>query len=736
MVSIKLSEILDIYKESELDDFLKKVNKFTLNEKSLTFNKIKENWKFLGGTESNCSPVNILPIGEKGLIERITNGVDAVIEKQKNKLHIGSAKDSSVIISKAFPKFYENMQAVFNNTSNQLSVKDAADQVVVAVNEGSKSNKPTIDVVDKGTGIKGENFETTILSLHHGNKLSSDKTYQIGAFGQGGSTALPFSYATIVVSKIDNKYYITIIKQANLDEIKNYTYVFLCDDEGKIIELENDIEPSPVLSTDDYIQSFLNSESGTLVRMIEMDITKKFRDNEVTKPGMLIDYINTELFNVGLPVKVIDKRKNYAENKHTQNRYAHGTLCKLQTSKYLQKDYCGTLKLVHNDTQFTVDYYVLLPKDENEWGSESKCKVVFEQFNVTLDPILYIVNGQTITTEKFTKLSNAGLTYLKYRLLAVINLDVIGSMKYKFINSNRSQMQFTDLTRGFFDKVVSELSNVDKLKEINNIIAEKSINSTIDKQLLEDVTKEVKGQYQKLLKAGNLIFADHRGHRYEPMDEEIFEDHLITLDITSNKREFFIDQAINFVTTTKAQKHINDESQIYVFIDNKPYYDFTKNSMNGRISFVINPGKIEPGDHTIQFCYYGENNDQNLQSSIEAFKVLNEKSPETTKKEAAKNLDLNIVIRDDSSLICDIAQNKQEKSITVYLCLDTDDLKAEVYGMQKSTDEIATIKTKLIKPIALFALLYSDYENLDTDEKKNKLIINVIKTFLISNNSI
>ena len=35
----------------------------------------------------------------------------------------------------------------------------------------------------------------------------------------------------------------------------------------------------------------------------------------------------------------------------------------------------------------------------------------FEQFNVHYDPIIYIVNGQTITTEKFTKLNNAGLNF-------------------------------------------------------------------------------------------------------------------------------------------------------------------------------------------------------------------------------------------------------------------------------------------------------------------------------------
>lgn len=59
-----------------------------------------------------------------------------------------------------------------------------------------------------------------------------------------------------------------------------------------------------------------------------------------------------------------------------------------------------------------------------------------------------------ITTERFTKLNNAGLNFLKYRLLVTINLDVLGTEKYKFFTSNRSQIKNIDLTRGFLDKVI------------------------------------------------------------------------------------------------------------------------------------------------------------------------------------------------------------------------------------------------------------------------------------------
>lgn len=727
-MTIRLSDILFIYKENDLNSFLKKLNPYTLEEKNLTFGKVSSNWKFLGNSSSNGSTVQMLKTGEKGLIERITNAIDAVIEKQKDDNNIATAKYSSVIIKKAFPKFYETIQKISLGESDSLNAKDASDQVIVAVNDGSKSNKPTIDVIDHGTGIKGIDFDKTILSIAHGNKLSKDKSYLIGAFGQGGSTSLPFSYGTIVLSKINGKYYFTVIKAADLEEYKNIVYLYLCDNNGNIYEVEDD---SP--DVDDYLNTYINNDSGTMIRMIEMDISKRFRDNEITKPGMLSDYINTELFSVGLPVKIIDNRLNYVNNAHSQNRYAYGSFNKLQTSKYLRKDYSGTLKIIHNDKEYNIDYYILLPKDESKWGSEYECKKVFEQFNVYYDPIIYTVNGQMITTERFTKLNNAGLNFLKYRLLVTINLDVLGTEKYKFFTSDRSQIKNTDLTRGFLDKVIYALSQIDKLKEINTIIAEKSINSSIDQALLDDLSKEVKGQYEKYLKSGNLLPSTHnQGNHYTPDDEEIYDDHISQLDITSSKRQFYIDQTLNFVVTTKAQKHVNSEAMIYMFIDDKQNYDFSRNVMNGRISYAITGGKVKAGTHTIQFMYFS-NNRIDIKSEKAAFEILNEKTPDKNIKQPEKSLDLNIIIKDEATLICDVSKNKVDKKITVFLCLDTDELRSEVYGLQKSADDIALIKNKLIKPISLFGLFYSDYyEKIESDEEKNRLILTFIKSFILS----
>lgn len=726
-----LSTILNLYRSFDVDSFVKKITGFDLNEKNLSYKQIEKNWKFLGNNSSNGSTVGMLRNGEKGLVERITNAIDAVIEKKKNDLSITSARASKQIIKKAFPKYFENIEKLSNGDIEKLSVKDAKDLVVLAVNDGSRSNKPTFDILDTGIGINGSDFKNTILSINHGNKLSQDKSYLIGAFGQGGSTSLPFTASTIIVSRYNDRFFYTVIKSVELSDYKNIVYVYMTLD-GQILEAVND-HPS----LDEYLNNFIERETGTLVRMIETDISKRFRDNEVTKPGMLGDYINTELFNVGIPVKIIDNRESYKSISSSQDRYSYGSFLKLQTSKYLQKDYCGTIDVEHNNRTYKLEYYMLLPRDEEKWGSESECKKVFEQFNVTYDPIVYTVNGQLITSERYTKLNNAGLNFLRNRLLVVINLDILGTEKYKFFTSDRSQIKNTDLTRGFLDKVINALSNVDKLKEMNTLIAEKSINSSIDKNLLDDLSHEVKNQYSKYLRNGVLLPSSREnGHKNNETDEEIYEDEITKLEFTTAKDKFYVDQTINFVVTTGAQRHINEQALIYMYIDGNSFYDMTKNVMNGRINYSIMPGKIKPGKHTIEFAYF-KNGEETFKTKESIFEILNDVSPEKTKKEQSKELDLEIKILEEASLILDISKDPTTKKITVCLCFDGDELRSEVYGNQRSTDEINSIKSKIIKPVSLFGLFYNDmYEKIDTDDEKNRLILTFIKTVVLTNNGL
>ncbi|MBN2833459.1 MAG: ATP-binding protein [Candidatus Delongbacteria bacterium] len=725
---IHITEVFGLYKGSQVDEFLLKYTGLSLNEKGLKLKDVQSNWHFLGENSSNGSSISILKKGEKGLVERITNAIDAVIEKQKDAYGMGFPANSEIIIKKAFPKYYSNLQRIYEKHSEVKSqAYDIENQVILAVNDGSKANKPTFDILDKGTGVTGSDFKNTLLSINKGNKLSSDKKYLIGAFGQGGSTSLPFADSTIIVSKYDGKYYFTIVKSVELTDYKNHVYMYLTI-ENQIPELIVDN-----VSFDDYLQEFISSESGTLIRMIETDISREYRNNDISKPRMLVDYINTELFSVGIPVKIIENRGNYRDNKNAQNRNAYGTLTKLKTSKkYVKDDYSGSVEIYHNENPYKIDYYMILPDNENEWGSDLKCKNVFEQFNVYGDPILYTVNGQTITSETYTKLKNNGLTFLKYRLLIVINLDYLGNEKYKFFTSDRAQIKDTDLTKGFIDKVVKRITEIDKLQEMNEIIAEKSISSGIDSNLLNEISSEVQDIYNKFLKNGNIIPGRKKTNKHFKLSDDEFLDHIGTVEITSTQRDFYSDESVSFVVTTNAAKYVNETAMISPFIDGKAFHEYSPNFMNGRISYRMNDKTLKKGDHLIQFIYFDDTG-ITIESTKILFTILNEKAPENIEKIKDKKLDLNIILRDEAELICDIAKNKETKKIDAYVCLESDELVSQVYGYNASTDEISETKNKIIKPIVLFALFLDEiYDNVQNIEEKNKIMTSFIKSTLLN----
>lgn len=67
-------------------------------------------------------------------------------------------------------------------------MQELARKIKATLRDSERENYPTVEIRDHGIGIKGDDFSKTILSLYGQNKIS--KLYLMGAYGQGGSTAL------------------------------------------------------------------------------------------------------------------------------------------------------------------------------------------------------------------------------------------------------------------------------------------------------------------------------------------------------------------------------------------------------------------------------------------------------------------------------------------------------------------------------------------------------------------
>lgn len=722
---MNLSDILNIYTEEDLDSFVRKYFGEEIFKNKPDFSKISNNWKPVGNDDMNAGTIDMLESGEKGIIERLTNAIDAVIEKEKIINDVYKPKKSFDVIKKAYPIYNNNVEKILQNDSDKNYFYDAGEQVILAVNDGSKKTTPTFDICDYGTGIKGENFGKTILSIHGKNKYREDQSYLIGAFGQGGSTSFAFSSSTIIVSHIDSKFYFTIIKKIHLEGSKNKVYLYL-NQNGNIIELDED-----EFNHSDYLNKWKKAVSGTLVRMINTEISKNFRERDITKPRMLGDYLNIELFDVKFPVQLVERRNYFIEETEgIQNRYSYGSKLKILTSrKHYRNEYNSKLKITLKDKEFEVDYYVILPSNEDEWADDIKCKDIYEQFNLHQKPIIYTANGQYINGENYTKLNNRGLTNLKYRLLVHINLDVLGSEKYDYFTTDRNKIKNTELADILLEQIIKEITNNPKIIEINELIGQKQLKSTMNPEDLSKLTQDLKDSYLDfLVSKSKKKYREGNSGNETSINPERYKDFIESIYISNKKEEYYKNQIIRLFLVTNAYKEVNERALISLFINNNEKRNYIKTISNGYMSFAIDD--LLPGKYLIFFNYF-ENERIVKESNHYSFIILDEKEPIEEDDITIKDIAFDIQGVSGAELIVNVNKNETTKKIEIKYCLNHEALN-NIYASY-SDKEISVIKKYLVKEICLFPLLVYDlYIGLEV-EKKNSLIANYIKLQLKTN---
>ena len=174
--------LVDLARSRSLPEILRLIVKL---EKSHGFG-----WRAVGDRESNCGTIEIGSDAGHALIERVTNAIDAVIEREAARQ--GKANN----VNPASPR--EAVETWFAvpggrvcNLTDISTRQKLADNVTVKLFLGSSKRQPTVEISDSGIGLTARSVPKTILSLNESNKL--DKPYLAGAYGQGGSTVLAFS---------------------------------------------------------------------------------------------------------------------------------------------------------------------------------------------------------------------------------------------------------------------------------------------------------------------------------------------------------------------------------------------------------------------------------------------------------------------------------------------------------------------------------------------------------------
>jgi hypothetical protein len=157
----------------------------------------------VGDREMNAATIEIASSPYAALGERVTNGLDAVIERLAQKAGYFEIADWPT--PPTSPR--DAAQTLFGLPKGGIADLTAterrqlAENVVVMLEESSTKEHPTVIIEDRGIGQHPTEMPDGLLSLNRDNKLR--KPWQHGAYGQGGSATLRFAEYSLFISRKD-----------------------------------------------------------------------------------------------------------------------------------------------------------------------------------------------------------------------------------------------------------------------------------------------------------------------------------------------------------------------------------------------------------------------------------------------------------------------------------------------------------------------------------------------------
>lgn len=439
-------ELLNANTAKEVTDFLETlIDKYTVQ------------WTPVGGYKDNIATINIGTDPAAGLAERITNAIDAVIElkwvEQGKPTDISSPRTA---VENWFD-IKDGKLRTINNASDK-KIEELARKIKVTLRDSERENYPTVEIRDQGIGIKGEDFSKTILSLHGQNKIS--KLFLMGAYGQGGSTALSYNNFTIIVSKPaflqkgekpNVSWTIVRINPGNIDTDKLEWFEYCVDGRnGQPFSFE--------IEDKDF-------SHGTLVRHIGMDLGKYTA--KMTGPTSSLWYLaHHYLFDPIIPITISGERQKDLNQGKVENRSIFGNNRRLTRGGGDEKNltqYQQEVSLTFRDGKVTIYYWVLTLE-----GSEKPMDRI-KNYCLASQPIIITFNGQKQGQLSNTIIKNdLKLPFIEKYLVVQIECDNLDNeSKRHLFSSTRESLRDTSILEELKKLTVDTLNEDDELKRLD-----------------------------------------------------------------------------------------------------------------------------------------------------------------------------------------------------------------------------------------------------------------------------
>jgi hypothetical protein len=434
-------------------------------------------WRPVGDNEANYGLINIGSDPGSALIERVTNAIDGVLEREALR-KLARTKEGSIPASprEAVEVWFDVPGGRVANLGDPVNRQPLADNVVVTLLEGDQRRQPTVMVRDCGVGLTPHLIPTTILSLSGTNKI--DKLYLAGAYGQGGSTALAFSPdGALFVSRrqpdlLDDGHpdlvAITLAKYEELDPAKNkngrYAYLVTSNREVPYV-------PAALLP---------EFQPGTCVIHFNLGIDRySARMTQLT--GSMWWLLQNALFDPVLPIWAEDARPSMIRDRPRERRTIAGNYTRLSDDRRDRIEHSDSVDvhLEHSSgsTVVRVNYWVVRSKQDG--GSAQPIDAYVDPYQ----PIAYTYFGQTHGTDerRFTA-ERLQLPYLAKFLILQVELDnLLPAARRELLSSTRDRLKRTAFFSEMRERICAALSEDEELIRLNDLRKEELLSRHSEK---------------------------------------------------------------------------------------------------------------------------------------------------------------------------------------------------------------------------------------------------------------
>ena len=463
----------------------------------------EHHWRDLGDRPGNAATVQIASNPASALIERVTNGIDGMLELEA-EFHPGSLPESPRLAAREwFGVPRRGLAELPDKERRRL-----AENVRVSLEESGEPERPTVMVLDRGIGQHPADAPTTLLSLNENNKVA--KPYLQGAYGQGAAGTYRFARYTVILTRRaralnggrEDLVGWTVVWEDPADPAVNKlpVYRYLVGRDGEIPTFD---------------PSLLAEPAWHGVKVTHVAYGLRGYKAAFTQPrGGLWALLHSSLFDPVLPVLVGGNRKiDVKAAGEGSTRVVIGNAARLDSAKgpsgrdlfvsYRNSETFDLGKATGQDVgRFAVNYWVLQRKAGSTSDTDPTASYIGPEQAVTMT-----LSGQRQDSESRSWLRNrTELSFLVKNLVVQVDVDGLAPLgKRELFSSSRERAVDSELRDRIYKEVVTVLRGDEELRRLereerDRLLAQST--ERVDEKIRERLRKRIdtlmKGKTRKV----------------------------------------------------------------------------------------------------------------------------------------------------------------------------------------------------------------------------------------------